>query len=134
MQILYEYPLIIPFISILAAEFTKSIIDLITSRKKIRFINSGGMPSGHSAFVASLVVIMAFRNGLNSDEFTIATVLAVIIMYDAVNLRKQSGLHAKALNKLNNKLNLDESLGHSLIEVIIGAIFGASLSFVLLYI
>lgn len=134
MKILFEYPLIIPFASILAAEFTKTIIDLINNRKKIRFIHSGGMPSGHSAFVSSLVVIMAYKDGLASSSFTIASVIAVIVMYDAVNLRYQTGLHAKALNNINKDLKLDESIGHSLTEVIVGAIFGAVFSFILLYI
>lgn len=131
MAFLHQYPIIIPFISILAAETLKVSIDLFTKRSKLRFINPGGMPSGHSAFVGSLVVVVAYREGIDSTAFMISAVVALIVMYDAVTLRFQSGKQAKAINKYH-KEGLEESLGHTEIEVIAGALFGALLSFGLL--
>lgn len=133
MAILHQYPIIIPFIAILAAEVVKVTIDLIMKRSKLRFINPGGMPSGHSSFVASLVVVVAYREGLESTAFMMAAVLALIVMYDAVNLRHESGKHARVINKYH-KEGLEESLGHNEWEVIVGALFGAGLSFLLLII
>lgn len=133
MAILHQYPIIIPFIAILAAEIAKVSIDLMKKRHKARFINPGGMPSGHSAFVGSLVVVVAYREGVDSTAFMIAAVIALIVMYDAVTLRFESGRHAKAINK-HHKEKLEESLGHTELEVIVGALFGAILSFVLLVI
>ena len=86
MAFLHQYPIIIPFISILAAETLKVSIDLFTKRSKLRFINPGGMPSGHSAFVGSLVVVVAYREGIDSTAFMISAVVALIVMYDAVTL------------------------------------------------
>jgi len=131
MALLHQYPIIIPFIAILAAEVVKVSIDLITKRHKKRFINPGGMPSGHSAFVGSLVVVVAYREGLDSTAFMIASVIALVVMYDAVTLRFESGRHAKTINQ-HHKEGLEESLGHNEWEVIVGALFGAIISFGLL--
>jgi len=127
-----QYPLIIPFVAILLAEVAKAMIDLIRQRKKIRFLKPGGMPSGHSAFVSALVVVVANHEGVGSTAFMISAVLALVVMYDAVNLRNQAGLHAKILNTLVKKANLEESLGHTLPEVVVGAIFGSLVAFGLL--
>ncbi|MBU0705770.1 divergent PAP2 family protein [Patescibacteria group bacterium] len=131
MVYLHQYPIIIPFIAILAAETLKMTIDLLRKRSKLRFINPGGMPSGHSAFVGSLVAVVAYLEGIESVAFMISAVIALVVMYDAVTLRQESGKHAKFINK-HHTTKLEESLGHSLWEVIVGAVFGAALSFVLL--
>lgn len=133
MTYLHQYPIIIPFIAILAAEIAKVTIDIITKRHKIRFVNPGGMPSGHSAFVSSLVVVVAYREGIESTAFMIAAVIALVVMYDAVTLRYESGKQAQSINK-HHETGLEESLGHTHWEVIAGALFGAVLSFILLVI
>ena len=132
MQFLHQYPIAIPFIAILLAEALKALIDIISKRRKIRFINPGGMPSGHSSFVTALVVVVVYREGIESTMFMISAAFALVVMYDAVNLRNQAGLHAKMLNKLKPGVKLEESLGHTVWEVIVGAVFGAILAFILL--
>jgi len=124
-----QYPLVIPFVAILLAEMVKATIDLVRRRHKIRFINPGGMPSGHSAFVSALVVTVANREGVGSTAFMISAVVALVVMYDAVVLRNQVGKHAKILNVLVKGSHLEESLGHNVPEVIVGAIFGALVAF-----
>jgi uncharacterized protein len=132
MQILQQYPIAIPFIAIILAESVKAFIDIFRKRGKVRFVNPGGMPSGHSAFVSALVVVVAYREGLGSTMFAISAVIALIVMYDAVNLRQEVGFHAKAINKIRPNAKLEESLGHTLFEVIVGAVFGALVAFLLL--
>jgi len=133
MEFLQNYPIIIPVIAIVLAETTKAAIDTFSKRRKVRFIKPGGMPSGHSAFVAALAVVVANREGIESTAFLISAVIAVIVMYDAINLRGEAGKHAKAINK-HHSTKLEESLGHNHWEVIVGAIFGAIVAFVLLMI
>jgi len=133
MTFLHQYPIIIPFIAILSAEVVKLTVDLIRRRAKLRFINPGGMPSGHSAFVGSLVTVVAYREGIESTLFMIAAVIALIVMYDATTVRRAAGKHAKSINK-HHGTKLEESLGHNRWEVVVGAVFGAALSFVLLVI
>ena len=134
MTIIHDYPVIIPFVAILSAEVVKFTLDFFTNRSKLRFINSGGMPSGHSSFVSSAVVVVAYYEGLGSISFMLTSALALIVMYDAINLRNETGKHAKALNKIDPTLKLEESLGHNHFEVVVGAIFGALIAFLLLMI
>ena len=75
---------------------------------------------------------MDYREGIDSTMFMISAVIALIVMYDAVNLRNEAGLHAKALNKLKGGAKLEESLGHTVLEVSVGAVFGAIVAFILL--
>lgn len=132
MQLFQNYPIVIPFVAILLAELLKALIDMVLKRGRIRFVNPGGMPSGHASLVSALAVVIAYREGIGSTAFMIGAVLAVIVMYDAINLRNEAGLHAKAINKLNKSKTLEESLGHNHWEVIVGALFGALVAFLLL--
>jgi len=72
-----QYPVCIPFIALLSAEVVKMSIDLIKRRSKIRFLKTGGMPSGHSSLVSSVVVIAAYKEGLDSVFFVISAVVAL---------------------------------------------------------
>ncbi|MBU0727086.1 divergent PAP2 family protein [Patescibacteria group bacterium] len=132
MQFIQEYPIIIPFVAILAAEVAKVITNSLIRKNGFRFLNPGGMPSGHSAFVSALVVTVAYRDGIGSTLFMISAVIALVVMYDAINLRYEAGKHAKEINKLNPKAKLEEMLGHNHWEVVAGATFGAVVAFILL--
>ena len=134
MSFIQEYPIIIPFIAILAAEVVKLFIDLFRKRAKLRFLNPGGMPSGHSAFVIALVVVVANKEGIESTLFMSSAVIAVVVRYDAINVRGEAGKHAKTINKHHPEESLEESLGHNHWEVIVGAVFGAVIAFLLLMI
>ena len=80
------------------------------------------MPSAHSTFVIALATSMGIKHGPWSDEFMMCLVFSIIIIYDAMNVRYQAGLHAKALNELNTneEKTLNERLGHTPIEALIG--------------
>lgn len=86
---------------------------------------SGGMPSTHSAFVTSLLIVVGKKTGLDSPEFAIAFVFACMIWYDAMISRRAIGEQAKLLNRLQKWEHLSERLGHSFKEVIGGIVFGA---------
>lgn len=138
MNFFQNYPIFIPFIAILSAEVVKFLVDVIRQRDKKRFLSSGGMPSGHSSFVTSLALVVAHREGIESTDFMIAAVLAIIVMYDAIHVRNEAGKHAAMLNKnfppQLNEILLEESLGHTHWEVLGGAMWGTLVSFLLLMI
>ena len=53
----------------------------------------------------------------------ICLVFSIIIIYDAMNVRYQAGLHARVLNRLtpNDGETLNESMGHTrLLAVLLG--------------
>ncbi|OWM75394.1 hypothetical protein CDL15_Pgr021558 [Punica granatum] len=88
-----------------------------------RMIDSGGMPSSHSATVMALAVAIGLQEGAGAPEFAIAVVLACIVMYDASGIRHHAGRQAELLNQivcefppehpLSSVRPLRELLGHT---------------------
>ncbi|VCU52822.1 hypothetical protein TTHN1_00576 [Thermus thermophilus] len=100
-----------------------------------RFLDTGGMPSTHSATVSALAVSVGLREGFDTSLFAVAAVFALIVMYDAAGIRRAAGLHAQLLNQLMEELGqvirlgsqrgpLKELLGHTYLEVAVGALIG----------
>ena len=90
-------------LSILAwaiAQVLKFVITLISQGKLDwrHILSSGGMPSSHSAFVCACAAAMGYMYGWASPVFTISAVVAIVVMYDAANVRKAAGEQAKILN------------------------------------
>ena len=56
-----------------------------------RLVDSGGMPSSHTAFVAALCTSVGMTYGMSSIYFAIAFCFSIIILYDATNLRRSAG-------------------------------------------
>jgi acid phosphatase family membrane protein YuiD len=99
------------------------------------FLNSGGMPSAHTATVTALATAIAMTYGMGSVNFSIAAVLAVIVMYDAAGVRQSVGKHSAILNliikeftfkttRLEREKDLREFIGHTPFQVFVGAIVG----------
>lgn len=126
----------------LTAQVLKTIIDFAFTKKlkAERMIGAGGMPSAHSAFVCSLVMATAKQCGYSSPEFAISLVIATVVMYDAMGVRRAAGEQAKVLNKISRELSkgnnediiaakrLKELLGHTPLEVLGGALVGIAVS------
>lgn len=90
----------------------------------------GGMPSSHSAFVTSLLIVVANKTSIESVEFAIAFVFACVVWYDAIGSRQEIGKLAAAMNKLQRLSHFSERVGHSIKEVIGGIVFGAAVTMV----
>ena len=120
------YPFLIPFVVGVLCEITKIINEGIrTGRWHDGIFRPGGMPSTHSAFVTSLLIVVWQKMGPESSEFAIAFVFACIVWYDAMHSRKEIGQQAKILNRLQHWEHLAERVGHSFKEVVGGIVFGA---------
>ena len=109
-----------------------------------RLFGAGGMPSSHSALVTSTCVAIYKQCGADSVIFGLSVVLAGIVMYDAMGVRRAAGEQAKVINKIvinpikkeQEKLDelddnehiaiktLKEFLGHTPLEVFGGALLG----------
>lgn len=123
----------------LTAWFTAQVLKTMTSYwrhgafKAERLVGAGGMPSSHTALVVSLAVSIALREGMESDLFAVAVILAGIVMYDAAGVRRAAGRQAKVINKLVHEMRVEhkvketrlkELLGHTPLEVLGGALYG----------
>lgn len=125
-QFLTEYPFVICAIIMVLAEVTKHLFE---GTVRGIWFQHGGMPSSHSAFVSSLLIVVGTIDGMGSTTFAVATVFAGIVWYDAAFVRSQVGKQAKALNILRQLEEFSERIGHSVAEVIGGIIFGTTLSY-----
>ncbi len=120
------------------AQFSKLIFELI-SNKKWRpgvLIETGGMPSSHSALVTGTAAGVGLQLGFNDPIFALASTIAFIVMYDASGIRRSAGLTAAKVNQISKEniqnfsaeTRLKESLGHTKIEVLVGSILGPSIA------
>lgn len=119
------------------AQVLKTIIDIAMNKSfsPERLVGAGGMPSSHSSTVCSLTTSAALVYGVGSFQFAICFVLASIVMYDAMGVRREAGKQARLLNlileqdffKLDNdafQQRLKEFIGHTPFQVLMGAILG----------
>ena len=123
------------------AQVLKTIIDVVLNRSfnPERLFGSGGMPSSHSATVCALTTASGLKYGVGSFEFAISFVVAMVVMYDAMGVRRETGKQAKLLNmimeqdffKFDNELfqkRLKEFVGHTPLQVAAGAVLGIVLA------
>jgi len=94
--------------------------------------SDGGMPSAHSAMVVALVAGIGFTLGYNSDEFALALVFALIVLHDAMGVRRVAGKHSQILRQIVEKTEGADRptdippypVGHDPKEVLAGAVIG----------
>lgn len=121
----------------LTAQILKTLIHLFFTRKFVaeRLVGSGGMPSSHSATVCALATASAFEYGPGSFPFAVTLILAIIVMYDAIGVRRETGRQSKVLNEMIELFThmgtemtpqdrLREFIGHTPLQVLMGALLG----------
>ena len=123
-----------------AAQVIKTLLVLLLEHELRweRLVGSGGMPSSHSATVCALAASAAVVYGVDSGQFAIAAIFAFIVMYDACNVRLETGKQAVAINemlellqKMGEDLTVEEKfkelVGHTLPQVLVGALLGIAI-------
>ncbi len=121
----------------LVAQVLKTIIHMIVNKQFVaeRMVGGGGMPSSHSATVCALATATGMRYGGGSFEFAVAIMLAIIVMYDAMGVRRETGIQGRVLNEMLDILmnmgkeisaeaKLKELVGHTPLQVLMGAVLG----------
>lgn len=101
---------------------------------------SGGFPSSHSAMVSALALAVGLTEGFNSTLFAVTLSFAVIVIYDAANVRYYSGQNIKVTKQLVKdvqtelhttfksplyNIKMKDILGHKWREVVGGICLGA---------
>ncbi len=148
MKELFSNPtVVVPAIAWLIAQFLKFGVKAMKGDVSLKyFIKSGNMPSVHTAIVMALLVSVAFVEGVDSTFFGIALVLAMIVIYDALGVRRAVGEQGTLLERLlqlqkdrinrvtpkGERINLVEVLGHTPLEVAAGAAVGLTVSLLLM--
>lgn len=150
--------IVVGIVSFLTAQIIKTILYAIKYKtfNPERIAGAGGMPSAHTALVISVMIYSLRLYGTKSSEFAFSILIAGIVIYDALSVRYNAGLHAKELNKLRkivdelddeisqlsggeedpdidelvSQKELQEFLGHTPIEVLAGALLGILMAMV----
>ena len=131
-------------VSLVIAQTLKVIFYLFKEKKLNlrKYLDTGSMPSSHSAMVSSLTTAVGISEGVRSVYFAISLIFSLIVMYDATGVRQAVGKQAVVLNKIindiikkdNSKLfeeDLKELIGHTPLEVFAGASLGVVLAFIM---
>ena len=152
MKLLMANPILtVGVISWLAAQILKTIHYAVKYRtfEPERITGAGGMPSSHSALVVSVAIYTLRSQGFSSPAFALSMILAGVVIYDAMSVRYNAGLHAKELNRLRKVIDemdaeisqlrgeedepaselterrdFKEFLGHTPLEVLAGSLLG----------
>ena len=82
-----------------SAQLIKTILTWFQFRelRAERMFGAGGMPSSHSALVCSMTLAMAKLVGFDSPIFGLTFAFAMVVMYDAMGVRRAAGEQAKVL-------------------------------------
>lgn len=90
-----------------AAQIIKTALYCIKTKSfnPERIYGAGGMPSSHSAMVVGVVIITERVHGFHSTEFALAVIIAGVVIYDAMSVRYNAGLHARELNRLRRVID-----------------------------
>lgn len=135
-------------ISNIVAQVLKIFTHIVTYKefKLRRLVQTGGMPSSHTATFVGLATAVAIQDGMHSTLFAISALLAFLVIYDSCGIRREAGKHADALNDIlaqNHIQNNNETtppdpfktlLGHTVPQVIVGAFVGICVALLVLYV
>ncbi len=98
-------------------------------------IESGGFPSSHTSTVVALALAVGLQERFSSTNFAVAALFALIVMYDAANVRYYAGQNIQITQQLIRDIQIltdaklddpiymtrvKEVLGHKWFEVIGG--------------
>jgi acid phosphatase family membrane protein YuiD len=108
-------------------------------------LSYSGMPSSHAAFVASLTASVGLSQGFNSALFAVCLIFSVLIIRDALGLRRYLGQQGEIINALTKDLKptekpnqtyqqVLEKIGHTPVQIVTGAILGILISLVSFFI
>lgn len=134
------YLVLIPLAVGFFTQFIKAIVET-NGRLTLRALDAyGGMPSSHTALAVSLMTVIGLSEGLASPLFAAATIMAILVVRDAIGFRHYLGGHSQALNLMVKVLpaaeqgrfrRFREKLGHTPLEAFVGAVVGFCLTAIL---
>ena len=143
-EIISNHVLIVPIIAWAISQTMKIFTNLIVVKELDikRILADGGMPSSHSATVVSLAVMCGWTAGVGSAIFALSLLFAIVVMRDAVGVRRETGKQAASIKELADAVNktflskdaeirtenLKLLVGHTPLQVVFGALVGLTVS------
>lgn len=163
MPVLNNYPLVAAMTSIFITQLTKiPVAYILKGRLDFNLMfSTGGMPSSHSAGVTALITAIIINHGWESPLTAISMTFGILVMFDSMGVRRQSGEHGIIINELiseiqtltrparaidednlinsqnktnNHSMHSSEFLGHKPIEVLLGLVYGIILALIIHFI
>lgn len=154
MEIFQNYPLVAAMATIFITQVTKIPVAYFLKRPVTisLMFSTGGMPSSHSSGVTALITAIVIQQGWASPLTAIALTFGILVMFDSMGVRRQSGEHGVIINELiddiqllgkslsganaeeikeeldNSSMHQNVFLGHKPVEVIFGSLYGMILS------
>jgi acid phosphatase family membrane protein YuiD len=133
--------LVVPAVAWAIAQVIKTVL-VFSQGKGLQpryLFYSGGMPSAHSALVSALATSVAVVSGLNSALFGVSAILALIVMYDATDVRQSVARQSAIINRLVEEIRLHrpvtelrsdlrELVGHTPFQVFAGSALGIAVA------
>lgn len=119
------------------AQVSKLLIELVLHRRwrPAVLVETGGMPSSHSALLTGTAAGIGWQNGFADPLFALAAAMVFVVLYDASGVRRAAGLIAGRVNGLPRELwpsppegSLKENLGHTRLEVLVGSLLGPAVA------
>lgn len=83
-------------------------------------MQSGGMPSSHSALISSVAFTIGLWQGFDTAAFAISFAMVMIVTYDASHVRWQSGLQAQKINQLIRDFFTGQQIDDELLKEVLG--------------
>ena len=125
------------FFKVLTGMFRDRSFSLITL-----LFSTGGMPSSHTASVVALTTSAGLTYGLASFAFAATFMFSMVVMIDAMGVRRETGEQAKILNRMMKETlfskdpemwnrTLKELVGHTPLQGAAGAAVGVVVPVVL---
>jgi len=134
--------LLAAIIAWLIAQTLKVLIEFILLKRWnwALVFQAGGMPSSHSAMVSASALSTGLLFGFDQAIFALAAILAMIVIYDATGVRRESGKQAVLINSIIEEISkgkippqekLKEVLGHTPGEAFLGTTLGLTIAVVM---
>ena len=156
MTLFNNFPLTAALSAIVISQILKIPVAFLLKRPTFLGLatSTGGMPSSHSAGVTALVTSLLLEYGVQSPLVAIASTFGVIVIFDSMGVRRQSGEHGILINELlsdfqnlrktfthytkedihameEDERQSREYLGHKPIEVFFGIISGINITLII---
>ena len=133
--LLFNPMLLSAVIAWLLAQILKVLGEFIILRRWnwVLLFRAGGMPSSHAAMVSATALSIGLYTGFDQPVFAISSILAMIVIYDATGIRRETGRQAVLINTMIEDLakgklaqvdRLREVLGHTPGEAVLGTLLG----------